>query len=54
MLTYTTQEDSMTFLCRDCFGKAPEATCLAYKELSTLNSRSAVEEKERSQGFQDF
>lgn len=54
MFTCTTQEDSIAFLCLDCFGTAPEATCPAYKELSTPNSRSAVEEKEHSQGFQNF
>jgi len=54
MLTYTTQEDSIAFLCLDCFDTAPEAKGPAYKELSTLISRSAVEEKEHSQGFQDF
>lgn len=54
VLTYTTREDSIIFLGLDCFGTDPEATCPAYKELSTLNTRSAVEEKEHAQDFQDF
>lgn len=54
MFTCTTQEDIIVFLCFDFFGTAPEATCPAYKEMSTPNSRSAVEEKEHSHGFQNF
>lgn len=41
ILTYTAQEDSMTFLCLDCFGTACEATCLAYKEL-TVNTKLQI------------